>query len=63
MLCIIHGTNTAPHANGYIPTETCLSVTIWHSPGTGHMDLIIVHGISHSETFRFIWMVVDAMQH
>jgi DDE superfamily endonuclease len=47
--------------NGIIPTPTKVSVALrWFAGGSAY-DIAIMHGISHTDVFRCIWRVVDAV--
>jgi DDE superfamily endonuclease len=48
-------------ANGVITTAISLSCAIWYFAGGRPKDIAIVHGISHTEVFHSICMVVDAV--
>jgi hypothetical protein len=47
--------------NGLIPTPTKISVAIRYFAGGSPYDISLVHGISHTEVFRCVWTVVDAV--
>jgi hypothetical protein len=47
--------------NGVISTILHLSVTIRYFAGGNPYDISIAHGISHTEVFRSVWRVVDAV--
>jgi DDE superfamily endonuclease len=47
--------------NGLIPTPTKVSVAIRYFAGGSPYDISVVHGISHTEVFRCVWSVVDAV--
>lgn len=47
--------------NGLIPTPTKISVALRYFAGGSAYDICIMHGISHTEVFRCVWCVVDAV--
>jgi DDE superfamily endonuclease len=47
--------------NGIIPTPTKISAAIRYFAGGSPYDISVVHGISHTEVFRCVWAVVDAI--
>lgn len=47
--------------NGKISSSVRLSVAIRYFAGGDPLDISLVHGISHSEVFRSVWFVVDAV--
>jgi DDE superfamily endonuclease len=47
--------------NGLIPTPTKVSVAIRYFAGGSPYDISVVHGISHTDVFRCVWSVVDAV--
>lgn len=47
--------------NGIISNATRLSVAIRYFAGGRPEDIALVHGISHSEVFRSVWRVVNAV--
>jgi hypothetical protein len=47
--------------NGLIPSPTKISVALGYFAGGSPYDIDVVHGISHTEVFRSIWTVVDAV--
>ena len=47
--------------NGVIPTPTKLSAALrWFAGGSAY-DIAVAHGISHTDVFRAVWRVVDAV--
>jgi DDE superfamily endonuclease len=48
-------------ANGIITTPVRLSCAIRYFAGGRPEDIALVHGISHTEVFHSVWMVVDAI--
>jgi DDE superfamily endonuclease len=50
---------TAP--NGLIPTSIRLSIALRYFAGGDPLDIALVHGMSHSEIFTSVWMIVDAI--
>jgi DDE superfamily endonuclease len=59
------GSKTKTHKNGgkngLISTSTRLSASIRYFAGGRPDDIAISHGIAHSEVFKSVWMVVDAV--
>jgi DDE superfamily endonuclease len=49
--------------NGLISTSIRLSIALCYFAGGDPLDLALVHGVSHSEVFNSVWMVVDAVLH
>jgi hypothetical protein len=47
--------------NGLIPSPTKISVALRYFAGGSPYDIAVVHGISHTEVFRSLWTVVDAV--
>jgi hypothetical protein len=47
--------------NGLIPSPTKVSVAIRYFAGGSPYDISVVHGISHTDVFRCVWTVVDAV--
>jgi hypothetical protein len=47
--------------NGLIPLPTKVSVALRYFAGGSPYDISVVHGISHTDVFRNIWVVVDAV--
>jgi DDE superfamily endonuclease len=47
--------------NGAIETSTRLSTAIRYFAGGRPEDIAVVHGISHTEVFRSVWDIVDAV--
>jgi DDE superfamily endonuclease len=47
--------------NGLITTPTRISVAIRYFAGGSPYDISVVHGISHTDVFRCVWSVVDAV--
>jgi hypothetical protein len=47
--------------NGLIPTPSKISCALRYFAGGSPYDISVVHGISHTEVFRSIWNVVDAV--
>ena len=47
--------------NGLIPTPTKISVAIRYFAGGSPYDIAVVHGIGHTDVFRCVWTVVDAV--
>ena len=47
--------------NGLIVSSIRLSCAIRYFAGGRPEDISLVHGISHSEVFRSVWLVVDAV--
>jgi len=47
--------------NGLIPQPTKVSAAIRYFAGASAYDIAISHGISHTEVFRCVWSVVDAV--
>jgi DDE superfamily endonuclease len=47
--------------NGVITTPVRLSAAIRYFAGGRPEDIALVHGISHTEVFHSVWMVVDAV--
>jgi hypothetical protein len=47
--------------NGLIPTPTKISVALRYFAGGSPYDISVVHGISHTDVFRCVWTVVDAV--
>jgi DDE superfamily endonuclease len=50
---------TAP--NGLIATSIRLSIALHYFAGGDPLDIALVHGVSHSEVFTSVWMIVDAV--
>jgi hypothetical protein len=42
-------------------TATRLSIALQYFAGGSPVDILVVHGVSHSEVFKCVWMVVDAV--
>ena len=49
--------------NGLISTSIRLSIALRYFAGGDPLDLAFVRGVSHSEVFNSVWMVVDAAHH
>ena len=47
--------------NGFISNAARVSLTIRYFAGGSPYDLMITHGVSHSEVYNSIWKVVDAV--
>jgi DDE superfamily endonuclease len=47
--------------NGIITTTVRLSIALRYFAGGRPEDIALVHGVSHSEVFRSVWKVVDAV--
>jgi hypothetical protein len=47
--------------NGLIPTPRKISVALRYFAGGSPYDISVVHGISHTDVFRCVWTVVDAV--
>ena len=47
--------------NGIITSTVRLSIAIRYFAGGRPEDIALVHGVSHSEVFRSVWRVVDAV--
>jgi DDE superfamily endonuclease len=47
--------------NGLIPLPTKISVALRYFAGGSPYDISVVHGISHTDVFRNVWAVVDAV--
>lgn len=47
--------------NGIISNATRLSVALRYFAGGRPEDISLVHGISHSEVFNSVWLIVDAV--
>lgn len=47
--------------NGIVTTTVRLSIALRYFAGGRPEDIAVVHGVSHSEVFRSIWRVVDAI--
>jgi DDE superfamily endonuclease len=47
--------------NGLIPLPTKVSVAIRYFAGGSPYDIALVHGISHTDVFRCVWTLVDAV--
>jgi DDE superfamily endonuclease len=47
--------------NGLIPMPTKVSVALRYFAGGSPYDISVVHGISHTDVFRNVWQVVDAV--
>jgi hypothetical protein len=47
--------------NGLIPMPTKISVALRYFAGGSPYDISVVHGISHTDVFRNVWQVVDAV--
>jgi hypothetical protein len=47
--------------NGLIPLPTKVSVALRYFAGGSPYDISVVHGISHTDVFRSIWVIVDAV--
>jgi hypothetical protein len=47
--------------NGLIPTSARLSCALWYFAGGSPYDILVVHGMSHTEVFTSVWNVVDAV--
>jgi DDE superfamily endonuclease len=47
--------------NGLIPLPTKISVALRYFAGGSPYDISVVHGISHTDVFRNVWQVVDAV--
>ena len=50
---------TAP--NGVIHSSARLSIALRYFAGGDHLDITLVHGVSHSEVLKSVWIVVDAV--
>jgi len=49
--------------NGTIPSSIRLSCALRYFAGGDALDLAVVHGISHSEVLKSVWLVIDAIHH
>jgi DDE superfamily endonuclease len=47
--------------NGIIPSPTKVSVALRYFAGGSAYDIATTHGISHTDVFRSVWKVVDAV--
>jgi hypothetical protein len=47
--------------NGRITTAAHLSIALRYFAGGSLVDISVVHGVSHSEVLKCVWMVVDAV--
>jgi hypothetical protein len=47
--------------NGLIPLPTKVSVALRYFAGGSPYDISVVHGISHTDVFRCVWTIVDAV--
>jgi hypothetical protein len=47
--------------NGLIPLPTKISVALRYFAGGSPYDISVVHGVSHTDVFRHVWQVVDAV--
>jgi hypothetical protein len=47
--------------NGLIPLPTKVSVAVRYFAGGSPYDIALVHGISHTDVFRCVWTIVDAV--
>lgn len=53
--------STGGAKNGFISNATRVSCAIRYFAGGRPEDIAVVHGVSHSEVFRSVWRVVDAV--
>ena len=49
--------------NGEITFSSRLSMSLRWFAGGDPLDILVVHGVSYSEVFRSVWLVVDAINH
>jgi hypothetical protein len=47
--------------NGIIPSTLRLSIALRYFAGGSSYDICLAHGVSHSEVFKSVWLVVDAV--
>ena len=56
-----HDHRTPPIANGLISTQIRLACALRYFAGGSPYDIMVKYGISHTEIFRSVWSVVDAI--
>jgi hypothetical protein len=56
-------TATAGAVNGVIEPFLRVAVALRYFSGGAILDIMVVHGISHTEAYESVWMVVDAVNH
>jgi hypothetical protein len=47
--------------NGIIPSPTRLSIALRYFAGGSSYDISLTHGVSHTEVFNSVWIVVEAV--